>query len=35
MFIVFRSSVSGEIYVFAVGIFDADVFNETRLMLKM
>jgi len=35
VFIVFRSSVSGEIYVFAAGIFDAGVFNETRLMLKM
>ena len=35
VFIVFRSSVSGEIYVFAVGIFDAGVFNETRFMLKM
>jgi len=35
MFIVFLSKVSGEIYVFAAGIFDAGVFNETRLMLKM
>jgi hypothetical protein len=35
VFIVFRSSVSGEIYVFAVGIFDAGVFNETHLMLKL
>jgi hypothetical protein len=35
VFILFRSSVSGGMYVFAVGIFDAGVFNGTRLMLKM
>jgi len=35
VFIVFRSSVSGEIYLFAVSIFDARVFNENCLMLKM
>jgi hypothetical protein len=44
MFIVFLSSISGEINVFAVDILyaecvacfsDADVFNEACLMLKV